>query len=80
MKELITNSDGNTTWIVTRLMHRLAEQDEYFDYRMHFDDQGQCDLVNWQVGHSRGLLQTYHSHLFADARKSENMNTIFILW
>ena len=76
LKELITNSDGNTTWIVTRLMHRLAEQDEYFDYRMHFDDQGQCDLVNWQVGHSRGLLQTYHSHLFADARKSENMNTI----
>lgn len=76
LKDLITNSDADTTWIVTKLMFRLAEQDEYFDFRIHYDKNDDCDLVTWQTGFSRGSFTLYHSHLFLDARKSENMNSI----
>ena len=76
LKDLIANCDASTTWIVTKLMIRLAENDPFFDFRIHYDDHDECDVVTWQVGESRGGLQRYHSHIFLDARKSENMNSI----
>lgn len=76
LKDLIANSDGECTWIVSRLMIRLAEKDDYFDFRIHYDKEDEADVVTWQVGVSRGSLIKYHRHIFLDARKNENMNTI----
>ena len=76
LTELIANTDAEQSWIVTRLMSRLAEQDEYFDFRLHYDANDLVDVVTWQTGHSRGCLQKYHSHIFLDARKNETMNNI----
>lgn len=76
LTELIANTDRDTSWIVARLMQRLAEQDEYFDFRIHYDANDLVDVVTWQTGHSRGCLQKYYSHIFLDARKNETMNNI----
>ena len=76
LKDLIANSDGESTWIVTRLMMRLAEQDEYFDFKIHYDDNDEADVVTWQIGICRGCFQKYYKHIFLDVRKNENMNTI----
>ena len=38
LEELISNSDGDNSWKVSRLMQRLKEEDpNYFDYRLHYD-------------------------------------------
>ena len=76
LKELIANSDGQSTWIVTRLMMRLRQQDEYFDYRIHYDKNDEVDIVTWQTGNSRGSFEHYYTHIFLDVRHNENMNTI----
>ena len=58
-------------------MNRLKEQDAYFDFRMHYDDQDQVDAVLWQTGPMRAALQLYgHVGSCVDARKSEVMNAI----
>lgn len=77
LQELVSNSNGDNSWIVSRLMQRLKEADhEYFDYRLHYDNQDHVDCVTWQVGPCRGALERYGQKIFLDTRNNENMNSI----
>ena len=76
LDELISNSDGDNSWRVSRLMQRLKQKDpNYFDFRLHYDDKDQVDCVTWQVGPCRAALKNYGSKIFLDTRKNENMNS-----
>ena len=76
LSELISNSNGDNSWRVSRLMDRLKEADpDYFDFRLNLDANDQVDCVTWQVGPCRAALIKYGSKLFLDTRKNENMNS-----
>jgi hypothetical protein len=70
------NTNGENSWIVTRLMQRLKTEDPYFDYRIHHNKDDHVDCVTWQVGECRGALSKYCDKIFLDVRSNENMNCI----
>lgn len=75
LKDVIQNAGCDVSWVVSRLMKRLKSADPYFDFRMHYDNNGQVDAVVWQTGPMRAGLQLYGRCASFDMRKSENMNT-----
>lgn len=70
------NTNGDNSWIVTRLMQRLKADDPYFDFRLHTDENDHVNVVTWQVGACRGALQKYGDIVFLDTRNNENMNCL----
>ena len=70
------NTNGDNSWIVTRLMQRLKANDPYFDYRLHFDENDLVDCVTWQVGACRAALMKFGDKIFLDTRNNENMNCL----
>lgn len=78
LDDLLSNAstNGDNSWIVTRLMNRLKANDPYFDFRIHTDENDHVDCVTWQVGASRAALMKYGDKVFLDTRNNENMNCI----
>mmetsp|Transcript_8058 Transcript_8058/g.13712 ORF Transcript_8058/g.13712 Transcript_8058/m.13712 type:complete len:688 (-) Transcript_8058:40-2103(-) len=78
LDELLSNANtnGDNSWIVTRLMNRLKSEDPYFDFRLQYDEDDHVVAVTWQIGASRGALMKYGDKVFLDTRNNENMNCI----
>lgn len=77
LKDVLTNSSGETSWVVLRLMEKLKKEDPEFDYRIHTEkDTDQIDAVCWQTGVHRAAFEKYGNILIFDTRKSDNMNSL----
>ena len=75
LKDLIQNTNGDTTSLIHRLMGRFKEADTAsFDCRMYYDENGLITCLTWQTGAMRAASILYGDIVFLNARKSENMN------
>ena len=73
---IIKNSNAEFTWVCTRLMHRLNDQDDCFDFGMNYDDNQQIDAILRQTGPMRASLWSYgRVGSCVDAPNKEIMNT-----
>lgn len=77
LNDVVTNSSGDTSWKVLKLLQRLKAADTHeFDYRIHEDSMGHIDAFTWQTGVHRAAFQLHGSAIFLDARKNEKMNEL----
>jgi YD repeat-containing protein len=75
LKDVIQNTNGDTSSLMHRLMSQFRETDpSNFDYRMNYNDNGLITCLTWQTGAMRAACLLYGDIIFQDARKSKNMN------